>query len=65
MENHPRMDIMHKLIKSIMDTICTWLWSVQLNLSLTIANILEPVLGMDSFHGAWLHFRRARVGVCV
>ena len=22
-------------------------------------------LGIDGFHGAWLHFRRARVGVCV
>ena len=21
--------------------------------------------GIDGFHGAWLHFRRARVGVCV
>ena len=54
---------MHKLIKSIMDAIGTWLLSVQWNFS--IANILGPVLSMDGFHGAWLHFWRARVGICV
>ena len=29
------------------------------------ANVHVDTCTIDGFHGAWLHFRRARVGVCV
>ena len=35
------------------------------NTLLTVVHTQQLSVTIDGFHGAWLHFRRARVGVCV